>query len=228
MNTRGNAQVCHEWHAQEQKAQTELQADLESLAAEENARKSGVCVNALLDKRHAVESDGVALATVGTLRNPSSASAAAPCTTDQGDTPVTARVPPASETTASSGLAALKEAAAAPATQRAAAPHVPPAAAVVTNEIGPMVFTAPLDASPCKGAAPAELPFEERTLEQVLHYAGAGLRTKKMATGGAVMGKTDASNQNEIIMVPIAMIVLSQKAPQQRPPTYVSLKQNYL
>jgi hypothetical protein len=48
MNTRGNAQVCHEWHAQEQKAQTELQADLESLAAEENARKSGVRVNALL------------------------------------------------------------------------------------------------------------------------------------------------------------------------------------
>jgi hypothetical protein len=101
---------------------------------------------------------------------------------------------------------------------------VHPATAVLTNEIGPMVFTAPLDASPYKGAAPAELPFEERTLEQVLHFTGAGLLTKKMATGGAVMGKADAGKQNEIIMVPIAMIVLSQKAPQQRPPTYVCLK----
>jgi hypothetical protein len=89
---------------------------------------------------------------------------------------------------------------------------VSPAAAVVTNEIGPIVFTAPLDASPCKGATPAELPFEERTLEQVLHYTGEGLRTKKVATCGAVMGTTDAGKQNEIIMVPIAMIVLSQKS----------------
>lgn len=46
----------------------------------------------------------------------------------------------------------------------------PPTPAMVINEIGPMLFTASLEASPNQSVDVAEVPFEERSLEQVCTF----------------------------------------------------------